>query len=379
MTCRPDNIPPAKAPGMQGRMLLAGPASSRGARWDGVAGRSGSALIVALWVTLLLSLIVGAFAFDMHMESRIASYYRKRMKAESLARAGIERARMLLIKSGEEGVTSDQYKGKGEPWYSAAKTLALGSAVNGYEDKLKTGACRVDVVPEVSRRNVNRLTRADWEKVFEVAGIPEQKWDELMDCFEDWLDGDDLRRTYGAETDDWYNRQETPYRAKNGPLYTVEEILLIKGFVHPMLYGGVLEGNDDAGEDDPEYMSGMDDLLTTFGDGKVNVNAASQRVLLTLPGITEDTAKKIQEDREGYGVEEKEKADHSFKSVDDFFQRFPDLRAGLQNSITTGTGIYRITSVGDCKGVTRRISCIATVDCKTGVMSVVRWLEGEGE
>ena len=64
-------------------------------------GREGSALIVALWVVGLLSMLVTCFAFDAHIESRITSYYRKRRKAEYLARSGIEIAELLMNKSEE--------------------------------------------------------------------------------------------------------------------------------------------------------------------------------------------------------------------------------------------------------------------------------------
>jgi len=301
------------------------------------------------------------------------------VKAISLARAGVERARMLLVKSAEPDITEETFKDKSAVWYTAAKALARGLDVQGYADKLDTGEISVDIVPEISRRNINRLSRTDWERVFDVAGIPEDKWNELMDCFEDWKDGDDLRRTYGAETDDWYSRLESPYRAKNGPLFTVDELLLIKGFSYSMLYGGPVN-EPDQGDDEPgESMSGMDDLLTTFGDGKINVNAASPRVLRTLSGIDDVIAGKIVQDREGYGADKKDRSEHSFKGTDDFFSRFPDLRAVLKDSITTDTGIYRITSSGACGGVTRTVACIVVVDRKTGMMTVNRWQESEGE
>ena len=61
----------------------------------------GSALIVALWVVLVLSLLIGGMAYEMHIEAGITSYARKRLKAQVAARGGVEYAKFLLSKSFE--------------------------------------------------------------------------------------------------------------------------------------------------------------------------------------------------------------------------------------------------------------------------------------
>ena len=48
----------------------------------------GVALVVVLWVIMVLSLLIGGFAFTMHVETQVASYGRKELKAEMLARSG---------------------------------------------------------------------------------------------------------------------------------------------------------------------------------------------------------------------------------------------------------------------------------------------------
>src|SRR5271170_2337338 len=57
----------------------------------------GIAIVIVLWVVLVLSLLISGFAFTMHVETQVASYARKELKAEMLARSGIEVARMQLI------------------------------------------------------------------------------------------------------------------------------------------------------------------------------------------------------------------------------------------------------------------------------------------
>jgi hypothetical protein len=139
-----------------------------------------------------------------------------------------------------------------------------------------------------------------------------------------------------------------------------------------MLFGGALDAGGQ--DDEPIRLSGIQDLLTTYGDGRVNVNAASARVLRTLPGIDEAAASLILEEREGFKDDKGEKVDTSFQSVADFFSRVPGLDSGvLSRYITTSSAIFRITSVGTVGRVKCSVSCIVSHDGKQ--MTVLRWWE----
>ena len=58
--------------------------------------REGAALLVSLWVLIILSLIVGSFAFEIQLEARLVSYKRKKFRAEIMALSGIEYAAAIL-------------------------------------------------------------------------------------------------------------------------------------------------------------------------------------------------------------------------------------------------------------------------------------------
>ena len=60
-------------------------------------GQHGVAVIIVLWVVMVLSLLISGFAFTMHVETRTAAYARMELKAQMLARSGIEVARMQLL------------------------------------------------------------------------------------------------------------------------------------------------------------------------------------------------------------------------------------------------------------------------------------------
>ncbi len=350
----------------------------------------GSALIVAIWVIALLSMLIGSFAFESHMEARITSYYRKRAKADGLARSGTEVVKMLMtkrteIKEGDEPDPDDR-------WHDTAKQLQKG-AVRGLAIEIGEGTLTLDIVPEPARRNINILvpgtgdnTRApeerleeEWCRIFEVGGVPEDAWGPLVECFLDWTDAEKPSsvREHGAETDDYYATLRPPYQAKNGLLDTVEELLLVKGFNRAILFGGVMGTNDDG---TAIAVAGIEDLLTTYGNsgGKVDINTASERVLATLPGLDDLLVAAIVTDREGWVDEKGKQENKPFQSVEDLFSRVPDLDTELRAYVTTDQStLCRVTMVGEVGGVRRKVSCIAEF-LGTGrlmKMKIRRWTE----
>jgi DNA uptake protein ComE-like DNA-binding protein len=117
---------------------------------------------------------------------------------------------------------------------------------------------------------------------------------ELVDSLLDYRDSDDEPRMGGAEQD-YYDRLPYPYLIKNGPLGTLEELLLIKGFNASVVYGedhnlnGLLEDNEDDGEESfpPDNGDGLLDRgllgsgtvwsyelnLANDGEQRINLNA----------------------------------------------------------------------------------------------------------
>ena len=164
-----------------------------------------------------------------------------------------------------------------------------------------------------------------------------------------------------------------PYPPRNGPIFTVDELLLIKGFAPEVLDGGARK------DDEEDRMVGIRDLLTVFGDGTVNVNVATRRVLMTLVGVDDIVADDILRERELPKDEGIPNETRLFTDPNDFFTRFPALRSQLQNLITTAAGTYRITSTGKSQGISRQISCVASVDRSKGSLTVLWWQESEGQ
>ena len=340
--------------------------------------KGGSALILVLWVIGMLAMFISNMAFDAHIEARITSYYRKRHKAASLAHSGVELAKLIMDKSAEINPQSDEEPPKDDSWYMDAKRLAQGNTLTATYP-LGEGSIRLSIVTEQARRNVNLLTlEEEWERVLDVGGIPEELWPELIESFLDWTDADDNVRDDGAETEDYYATLEQPYRARNGALYSVDELVRIKGFSPPILYGGPLKMQ--RGDDEPVFVRGIADMLTTYGDKKINANAAAMRVLMTLPdaeGVSDLVAGAVLEEREGVENDEGIKESEFFENDSDLFARVPELsNGGRRDYVTTvASTFFRITSTGLMHGVERTVSCI--VERGPKITRILKWEENE--
>ena len=88
----------------------------------------------------------------------------------------------------------------------------------------------------------------------------------------DFIDPDDALRPEGAEQE-YYSALAQPYCVRNGPLDTLEEILLIRGFTPSLLYG------EDANMNwrlDPNENDGDESLPRDNNDGRLDVGLQPQ-------------------------------------------------------------------------------------------------------
>ncbi len=127
------------------------------------------------------------------------------------------------------------------------------------EDRIRFG-----LTPESSKLNINIIDPAEPAQLQALLSpllidLGLENGLELTAALLDWLDEDDDPREGGAESE-YYGQLEPPYQAKNGPLDSVEELLLVKGFSAAVLWGedvnrnGILDRNEDDGDlSFPEY------------------------------------------------------------------------------------------------------------------------------
>jgi general secretion pathway protein K len=340
--------------------------------------RRGSVLVVVLWVTLLLSLFVAAFAFDMEIQSRITSAWRKKLKAEALARGGIGLAQMAMLETYDPGLKDPDKTiylagGEDKEFRNGVVALAQGGGAT-FAKTLPSGEVAVSIQPENAKINVNSLidiqnrdaTYENWRQLFDIAGVTFDQRDALVDCLIDWVDPDEAEHLNGAESS-YYESLTPPYSACNGPLATVEDLMLIKGFAET-----VPETGRTVYESVAEY-------LTTYAENeKININAVSAETLTVLFNMDPVVAEWIVNERLGLDGEEGTADDKPFADLNDLLARVPALDPAIGQKITfSSAGRFRIRSVGQSGGLRHVIDCIAYMADKQ--VTFMKWLEGAPE
>lgn len=345
----------------------------------------GSALVMALLVVAILSTLVLSLAFEAKLEAQFARCLRDREAAGKLAQSGIEIAKMLMERAGGRPAASD-ISNEEDRWYDASERLKRGQALIGLVEPVGDGYVILDIEPEPGRINVNLLQRDDWETILGNAGVPPEYFDWIIDPILDWMDEDELSNPKGAETEDYYSLLDQPYEAKNGPFDTVRELLLVKGFSETLLSGGVFDPAELSGKlsssttSGPSFnrfsdtngivIAGIESMLTTYGDGKVNIQSAPYDVLRTLPDVDDILARAIMEEREAL---DEEGEPNPFSSADDLFSRVDGLSSAVADRITVSSSYYRITATGRHGNTERRIWCIAYSSGQN--LKFLRWCE----
>src|SRR6516165_9976927 len=97
---------------------------------------------------------------------------------------------------------------------------------------------RYGVIDEGAKININVLMQLDpsgnrlYNALLQLPNMDPS----VAAAIVDWVDADSNTRDGGAE-DDYYTSQNPPYHCKNGPLESIEELLLVKGVTWQMLFG----------------------------------------------------------------------------------------------------------------------------------------------
>lgn len=102
---------------------------------------------------------------------------------------------------------------------------------------------------------------------FAIAGEWEAR--QLVDALIDWLDQGERPEPAGAESS-YYQGLDPPYGCRNGPLRSVEELLLVRGMSRELLFG-------------TPTTRALADQVTIYGaDARINLNTAPLSIIRAL-------------------------------------------------------------------------------------------------
>ena len=296
-------------------------------------GRKGSAIVGAVWILAVLSVLIATYAVDAQLQTRVNLYLQERVKLDHLTDAGIVIAEVILLDYQNVTVpsTSDNDTSGGasqsqiedyldkDRWYWEKVDLkdnreSSTGAVPIDPLNPDVGTVTVKIKPIESKWNINNLyPQGDanyakiWEAVLAASGVPEEYWDNIVDSWCDWRDSDNGDTgEYGAETGTFYkeayddmingrdeekNKNYLP-ASRDGEISDLDDLMHIKGFneyedepinAEALLDGGVL--NPLEKKEDQITVQGFRKYFTVFGSGKINANIADKDILMTVPGI----------------------------------------------------------------------------------------------
>ncbi len=100
----------------------------------------------------------------------------------------------------------------------------------------RTGVAMVIISSDDRRVNINTTNLTQLKQVLEMAGTPEGQSEKLADTILDFIDQDDTPRMLGAEQND-YTRAGLNYGPLNGPLTSLDQLLLVPGITERLFYG----------------------------------------------------------------------------------------------------------------------------------------------
>jgi len=220
---------------------------SRGCR--AAKGReSGIALVLALWLTVLLTVLASGFAFSMRSEALATRNALSLARARALADGAVERTAYELLRPR----LADSWNPDGQlhHWNEADAVID------------------VTAVDEAARIDVNSAPDAFLKNLLMVdGGLDDAAAASLVDAIADWRDPDDLRRPNGAEAPE-YKAANLKYGPGNAPFETIEEVARVLGMT-------------------PAVFQRIVPLITVYSHQPgINPATAARNVLLALPNAT---------------------------------------------------------------------------------------------
>jgi general secretion pathway protein K len=223
------------------------------------ASQSGIALVLALWMTVLLTAVASGFAFSMRSEALAARNAVSLAQARAAADGAVERTAYELMRPR----LPDAWTFDGQPhrWVDGNASIVV-TAVDE--------AAKIDIntAPDALVRNL----------LIVVGGLDDDAAGALVDAIGDWRDPDDLRRPNGAEAPE-YRAANLKYVPGNAPFETVGEVARVLGMTSTVFQR-------------------IAPLITVYSQQPgINTATAGRDVLLALPNATPETVDAFLEQR----------------------------------------------------------------------------------
>lgn len=276
----------------------------------------GIAFILTLMVLVLITALVTEFAYEVHTGTDNLYNWYDSQRLSVFAVSGINLAVNFI--SEEAAMKAYTYPGFFE--------MSFDSAAMGLDTKAD-----LRIEDESAKFNLNKIVDSFGNKSETFLALKRllvrlSVDESIADKIADWIDSDAEESGMGSEI-----------KTKNAPLYSVDELLLIKGI-------------------DKASYEKLSPYVTVYGDGLININSAEKPVLASLSeSMTDELAQKIIDYRNNQPFEQK-----------DQLQRIPgfelEVYGPLISRVTVkGNFFYVRTSVAT-RGIRRIIEAVIGAD-----------------
>ena len=268
--------------------------------------RNGAVLLIVLVTVVILALAGYTFCLLMQSEEAGAKVMGQRMQSRYLCDSAIDATKVFLSHDRSTIFAMGGTYSNPELFQNVIVRVdpdnenLLGrftvTAPLLDQDGLPAGF-RYGLTDESTRLNLNILVLAD--QMIPNAGrqllmsLPEMSED-IADAILDWMDEDEDTRDFGAESG-YYTSLSPPYAPKNGPMDSLEELLLVRGVTPQLMFGldsnhnGIIDDvelqSPDAGALPPDMLLGWANYLTLFSKESNLNDSKLQRIDINSPDL----------------------------------------------------------------------------------------------
>lgn len=233
----------------------------------------GVVLITVIIVIAILTTLVVDFVYSTHIDYEISTNTVRDIRSKYIARSGINVVKAVMVNNDLEELSGQ---------IALAANISTGSSDGNWTLSVSSfpvgdGFVSITVQDERSKINMNSLVNQSSNQVdfqvltqltelFRYLGVESGKADIFISSLINWLDSEvenskNDQDPRGA-TASYYSSLGTPYRIKDGPLDSLDEIKLIQGM-------------------DQEFFNMVSRYLTIYPDNKlINFSTASKPVII---------------------------------------------------------------------------------------------------
>ncbi len=236
--------------------------------------RRGVILPVVLFVLVLIGLLAAMFSFRVYADLASTQAVAYRFQTRLAAEAGVERVKMLL-RTGRldrglwyhnpELLNRVIVTAHGRDAQTAGTTEEFDESMvyrfsivadDPNDDKEQA---RFGITDESAKLNLNVvLEKKRYDQLLKLVAAAVGEDNEvdpqrIVDAIVDWYDSDS--QSNGEDTDtegEYYRGLPQPYRVKNGPFDSIEELLLVKGVTPEIFYGEDFDRNGLVSENEKD-------------------------------------------------------------------------------------------------------------------------------